>query len=75
MKIVLTSLLLGVGLAAAGPALAADAVATGKPTQFAQQASQKAKQAKKNVRSNKGGAARGDTRSDQTKTMAKGKPQ
>jgi len=31
MKIVLTSLALGVGLAAAAPALAADTAATGKP--------------------------------------------
>ena len=50
MKIVLASLALATGFALAGSALAADRVATGKPTQLAQQAPQKAKRAKKNVR-------------------------
>jgi hypothetical protein len=48
MKIALTSLALGAGLAVAAPALAAaDQVATGQPTQLAQKAGkQKAKHVK-----------------------------
>jgi len=68
------------------PALAADQAATGKPVQLAQKVDKDAKakagkekskttaQApKNNMRSNKGGAARGDTRSDQVQDMKKSK--
>ncbi len=68
MKIILTSLALGAGLAVAAPALAADTAATGKPTQLAQQKPQKlhkAKQAKTDAK--KVGA--------KAKSMAKDKPQ
>ena len=51
MKILLTSLALGAGLAVAAPALAADNNATGKPTQLAQQTGhQKAKKADKQAK-------------------------
>ncbi|HTO80736.1 MAG TPA: hypothetical protein VMQ73_00820 [Methylomirabilota bacterium] len=69
MKILLTSLALGAGLAVAAPALAADTPATGKPTQLAQQAPQKTKRAAKHAKTDtkKAGA--------KAKTAAKGKPQ
>jgi hypothetical protein len=88
MRIVLASLALGVGFALAAPVQAADSIATDKPVQLVQQPTHKdtdkdkhakdkdkEKQEKKDVRSNKGGAERGDARSDQVKGMAKGKPQ
>ncbi|MBV8537075.1 MAG: hypothetical protein JO128_15855 [Alphaproteobacteria bacterium] len=69
MKILLTSLALGAGLAVAAPALATDAPATGKPTQLAQQASSKTKRADKRAKAD---AKKADTKA---KTAAKGKPQ
>lgn len=72
MKIVLTSLALGAGLAVAAPALAADTVATGKPTELAQQATQqKAKQAKSTAKKD---ATQASAKA-KAKTMAKSKPQ
>ena len=69
MKIVLTSLALAAGLALAGPALAADPVATGKPTQLAQQAGhQKAKHVTKQAKTD---AKKAGTKA---KSMAKSKP-
>ncbi len=69
MKILLTSLALGAGLAVAAPTLAADAPATGKPTQLAQQTPQKVRRAGKHAQTDakKAGA--------KAKTAAKTKPQ
>ena len=77
MKIALASLAVGICLALVGPALAADQVATGKPTRLAQQAAQqKAGQAKtgakKDVQS-KSRAAQAGAKA-KAKTMAKAKP-
>ncbi len=66
MKILLTSLALGFGLALATPVLAADQVATSQPVPLAQQAgTQKAKHVKADAK--KAGT--------KAKTMAKHKPQ
>ncbi len=84
MKLIAAALAAGFVLSMSLPVIAADQAASGKPVQLAQKTDQdtktkasktktKASKSKDNTRSNKGGAMRGDERSDQVQGMKKSK--